>query len=90
MTKADIVNEIAKSTGINAKDVSTVIEEFMGTVKDSVANKENVYLRGFGTFGHRVARERKARNISAGTVVTIPAHGEVKFKPANDFKEAVR
>ena len=49
MTKADIINEIATSTGIAKKDVSAVVESFMETIKDSLLEKkENVYLRGFG------------------------------------------
>lgn len=49
MTKADIVNEISKSTGVEkAAVLETVVEKFMEVVKDSLANGENVYLRGFG------------------------------------------
>jgi len=50
MTKADIVSEIAKSTGIDKASVLETIEKFMETVKDSLAEGENVYLRGFGSF----------------------------------------
>lgn len=49
MTKADIVNEIAKTTGIDKASVLAVVEQFMVVVKDSLAHGENVYLRGFGT-----------------------------------------
>lgn len=50
MTKADIVSEISKSTGIDKASVLTTIEKFMEEVKDSLGNGENVYLRGFGSF----------------------------------------
>ena len=50
MTKADIVNEISKSTGIDKASVLETVEKFMEIVKDSLANEENVYLRGFGSF----------------------------------------
>ena len=50
MTKAEIANEIAKTTGIDKASVVTVIEQFMTVVKDSLAHGENVYLRGFGSF----------------------------------------
>ena len=49
MTKADIVNEINKTTGIDKNTVLRTIESFMETVKSSLANNENVYLRGFGS-----------------------------------------
>ncbi|HBN64053.1 MAG TPA: integration host factor subunit beta, partial [Porphyromonadaceae bacterium] len=48
MTKADIVGEIAKTTGIEKAAVLSVVEQFMTVVKDSLAHGENVYLRGFG------------------------------------------
>ena len=51
MTKADIVNEITKKTGIDKTTVLTTVEAFMDAVKDSLSNDENVYLRGFGSFG---------------------------------------
>ena len=50
MTKADIVNEVAKATGIEKIAVQNVIESFMESVKDSLAKDNNVYLRGFGSF----------------------------------------
>ena len=42
MTKADIVNEIAKSTGIEKAAVLATVEKFMEVVKDSLASGENV------------------------------------------------
>ena len=50
MTKAEIVNEIAKETGIQKETVSTVVEAFMEVVKGSLAKGNPVYLRGFGSF----------------------------------------
>ena len=58
MTKADIVNEISKSTGVEKAAVLETVEKFMEVVKDSLANGENVYLRGFGSFIHQ-SNERK-------------------------------
>ena len=49
MTKADIVNEIAKNTGLDKAEVLKTVEAFMEAVKDSLAKSENVYLRGFGS-----------------------------------------
>ena len=49
MTKADIVNEIAKNTGIEKVTVQKTVEALMETVKDSM-DGNNVYLSGFGSF----------------------------------------
>ncbi|PWB06625.1 hypothetical protein C5O72_13280 [Muribaculum intestinale] len=50
MTKAEIVTEIAKTTGIEKASVLAVVEGLMTSIKDSLAHGENVYLRGFGSF----------------------------------------
>ncbi|OKY98710.1 MAG: integration host factor subunit beta [Bacteroidales bacterium 43_36] len=89
MTKADIVGEIAKTTGIDKDAVLTVVEQFMTVVKDSLAHGENVYLRGFGSFIIKQRAEKTARNISKNTTLVIPAHNIPAFKPANTFKEEV-
>ena len=86
MTIAEIVNEIALSTGVQRKDVSVVVESFMEVVKNSMLkNKENVYLRGFGSFiiKHRAAKT--ARNISKNVTITIDAHDLPSFKPSKSF-----
>ena len=60
MTKAEIVNEIARNTGVDKATVLTTVEAFMEAVKDSLAKNENVYLRGFGSF---IVKTRKAANL---------------------------
>ena len=50
MTKAEIVNEIAKQTGIEKIQVQSVVEAFMESIKKSLAKGNPVYLRGFGSF----------------------------------------
>ncbi|MEE0978273.1 MAG: HU family DNA-binding protein [Muribaculaceae bacterium] len=90
MTKADIVNEIAKTKGLPKEMVLQTIEAFMDVVKDSLANGENVYLRGFGSFILKTRSEKTARNISKNTTIIIPEHRIPAFKPADTFKEQVR
>ena len=74
MTKADIVTEISNKTGIDRNDVLTIVEGFMGTVKNAMESGENVYLRGFGSFIVKKRAEKLGRNILAKTSVVIPAH----------------
>ena len=69
MTKADIVNEITKNTGIDKVTVLTTLEAFMDTVKDSLSKEENVYLRGFGSFVVKKRAQKTARNISKNTTI---------------------
>ena len=91
MTKADIIEEIVTSTGIAKKDVSATVEAFMAIIKDSLLErKENVYLRGFGSFVVKHRAEKTARNISKNTTIVIAAHDFPSFKPAKSFESRVR
>lgn len=90
MTKADIVSEISKSTGIDKASVLTTIEKFMEEVKDSLGNGENVYLRGFGSFIVKTRSQKTARNISKNTTIIIPEHNIPAFKPAKVFMDCVK
>lgn len=90
MTKAEIVNEIAKATGIEKITVQTVIESFMESVKGSLAKGNAVYLRGFGSFIIKHRAEKAARNITKNTTMTIPAHNIPAFKPAKVFVNVVK
>ncbi|MBO5820930.1 MAG: integration host factor subunit beta, partial [Alistipes sp.] len=63
MTKADIVNEIAKSTGVEKIQVQAIVEAFMESVKNAMKDGQNVYLRGFGSFIIKKRAMKVARNI---------------------------
>ncbi|MBQ0024963.1 MAG: integration host factor subunit beta [Bacteroidales bacterium] len=90
MTKADIVNAIAKETGVEKIKVQSVVESFMDNVKASMAKGENVYLRGFGSFTVKKRAKKTARNISKNTTIVIPAHNVPSFKPAKTFIQKVK
>lgn len=90
MTKADIVSEITKSTGIEKVHVREVVEAFMESIKTSMTKKNNVYLRGFGSFIVKKRAKKVARNISKNTTITIPEHDIPAFKPAKSFAEKVK
>ena len=90
MTKAEIVTEIANKTGVEKVAVQAVVESFMETVKDTMVNGENVYLRGFGSFIIKRRAEKTGRNISKNTTIIIPAHNIPAFKPAKTFTEGVK
>ena len=90
MTKADIVNEIAKNTGIEKVTVQKTVEAFMETIKHSMVNGNNVYLRGFGSFIVKKRAKKTARNISKNTTIIIPAHNIPSFKPAKSFINKVK
>jgi DNA-binding protein HU-beta len=90
MTKAEIVAEIANKTGIEKVAVQATVEAFMEAVKNSLANDDNVYLRGFGSFIVKKRAEKTGRNISKNTTIIIPAHNIPSFKPAKTFVSEVK
>ena len=94
MTKAEIVNEVAKATGIEKVAVQTVVEATMESIKGSLIKGNPVYLRGFGSFIIKKRAEKTGRNISKNTTIIIPAHNIPSFKPAktfvNDVKKSVK
>ena len=90
MTKNDIINEIAKKTGIEKVTIHNTVEAFMESVKVSMVKGNNVYLRGFGSFVVKKRARKKARNIFKNTTIIIPAHNIPAFKPAEAFITRVK
>ena len=90
MTKAEIVSEIASKTGIGKREVLMVVESLMDTIKTTMTNGEEVFLRGFGSFIIKRRAEKTARNISKNTTMIVPAHNIPAFKPAKEFLEKVK
>ena len=90
MTKAEIVSEIAAKTGLEKQVVLTVVEGMMDTIKTSMINGNEVFLRGFGSFIIKHRAEKTARNISKNTTIIIPAHNIPAFKPSKEFMEKVK
>ena len=90
MTKADIVSEISKSTGIEKITVQKSVEAFMESIKGNLVKGQNVYLRGFGSYIVKKRAEKTARNISKNTTIKIPAHFIPSFKPSKSFAVKVK
>lgn len=90
MTKAEVIVEIAQKTGIDKADVSASLEGFFTVVKNSLANGDNVYVRGFGSFVVKARKKKVGRIISQNKSIEIPAHFVPSFKPAKVFVEKVK
>jgi DNA-binding protein HU-beta len=90
MTKADIVSEISKGTGIDKATVLATVEAFMESVMGSMKSGNNVYLRGFGSFVVKKRAAKAARDIQNDTTITIPERYVPTFKPSQQFAEDLR
>ncbi|WP_301196577.1 MULTISPECIES: HU family DNA-binding protein [Muribaculaceae] len=90
MTKNDIATELCKRIPDLQKSTSLhVVEGITDILSDAFSRGENVYLRGFGTMEVKTTKEKKARNINAGTTVVVPAQRTVKFKISNQLKKFI-
>ena len=90
MTKADVINEIAEKTGIDRLDVQASVEAFFSVVKTSMADGENIYVRGFGSFINKKRAKKIARNISKNTAIIIDEHYIPSFKPSKVFVQKIK
>lgn len=90
MRKADLVNKIADKTGIAKVDVLVTLEAFFKEVKESLADGENVYVRGFGSFIIKKRAKKIGRHIKKNKAIEIPEHYIPAFKPAKTFVEQVK
>ena len=85
-----MIAEISEKTGIEKADVSTTVEAFFNVVKDSLAEGENIYVRGFGSFINKKRAKKVARNISKNTAIIIDEHYVPSFKPSKIFTEKIK
>lgn len=90
MTKAEVISIISEKTGVDKAVTSITVESFFQTVKEQLAAGEAIYVRGFGSFVNKKRAEKKARNISKKTTVTVPAHFIPSFKPSREFVDEVK
>ncbi|WP_191017054.1 HU family DNA-binding protein [Treponema zioleckii] len=89
MNKSELVDAIAKDTGLTKKDSEAALKSFIENVSKAVESGDDVQLIGFGTFTTATRAERTGRNPSTGKEITIPASKSPKFKPGKAFKDRV-
>ena len=90
MTKAELVEKMAKDARISKVAAKTVLDSFMTNVTKSLKKKDGkVTLVGFGTFSKVRQKARKGRNPQTGAAIKIKAKNVVKFKAGKKLKENV-
>ena len=90
MRKSDLVNNISEKTGIPIVDVLVTLENLFKEIKENLANGENVYVRGFGSFITKKRAAKIGRNIKKNVAVEIPEHFIPAFKPSKEFVNEVK
>src|SRR3978361_1804767 len=90
MRKSDLVNQISDKTGIPKVDVLVTLETMFKEIKVSLAEGENIYIRGFGSFITKKRAAKIGRNIKRNIAVNIPEHYIPAFKPAKEFVQDIK
>ena len=86
MTKAELVDEVYKSSDLNKKDAEVIVQTVLKSIVDSLKSGEKVELRGFGSFRLRNRGPRQGRNPKTGEKVFVPAKQVPYFKPGKELK----
>jgi len=90
MTKADLVEKMAKDAGISKAAAGKALDSFIDGVVKAVKKGNKVALVGFGTFSVAKRKARTGRNPQTGKPIQIPARKIPKFSAGKTFKDTVR
>ncbi len=90
MTKQQIIEEISERTGLSRAEARESLESIMDIFSKAFIAGDNIYLRGFGTFIVRQAKEKSARIFATGSKCIIPSHKTVKFKISTELKNLLK
>jgi len=87
MTKAELVEEVARAAELNKRDAEVIVETVFESIIGALHKGEKVELRGFGSFRTRERGPRRGRNPKTGEPVDVPAKRVPYFKPGKELKE---
>jgi nucleoid DNA-binding protein len=90
MRKAELVERIAKQTGITRVEIATVVDSFIAEVREAVADGHTIELRGLGTFSSRSRSARQGKNPRTGDNVQVPAKRVPTFRVSLDWKKSLQ
>src|SRR3954470_9172141 len=89
MTKQQLVDTLAASSGRNKNEIGDVVDSLLTAVTKALASGERVDLRGFGSFVPKETKARQGRNPQTGEPIQIAAKKTVTFKPAKDLEQSL-
>jgi integration host factor subunit beta len=87
MTKAELVEEVAKTAQLTKKHAELIVNTVFESIVNSLKDGEKIELRGFGSFRIRQRGPRIGRNPKTGAKVHVPSKKIPYFKPGKDLKE---
>ena len=89
MTKADLVEQVARSVKLTKKDVGVIVDHLLDEVSRALASGQHVEIRGFGSFKVKTRKERLARNPRTGEAVQVPEKQVPYFKASRELRSMI-
>ena len=91
MSKPKLIRKIVKrNPELNLKDSEEILDIFCSCIKQSLLNKKNIELRGFGSFFIKKIKEKhSARNPKTGKLIYVPEKNRVRFRASKKLKELI-
>lgn len=90
MTKKDIIENVARETGLSNTVVKAVIDEAIETVAQWISEGTPIYIRGLFTLSNVKRAKKSARNIKKCKQISIPAHYAPHAKFSKKMRDKVR
>ncbi len=87
MTKTETVRELSERSGVDRKQVNTVLEELAKLSYEQA--RDGFTLPGLGKLVLVDRKARMGRNPATGEAIQIPAKRVLKFRIAKQAKDAV-
>ena len=87
MTRHDIIAEMADRTGLTLPEAQISFEAALQIMTESFIKKEDVIIRGFGTFKYKKQKARTARDFKTGSPVVVPEKSTIKFCLSETLKQ---
>ena len=73
MTKEELIEKVASTTGLSKADASRVLGTILDSIKAALKKGQKVTLVGFGNFSVSKRKARKGRNPRTGEAIKIKA-----------------
>lgn len=89
MTKAELIEEVARVVEMTRKDSETIVETIFDSIVNSLHKGEKIEIRGFGSFRTRQRQPRVGRNPKTGSRVEVPSKRIPYFKPSKELRDLV-
>lgn len=89
ITLPALITLLSDKSGKTKKQCEDFLREFFNIIVDTLAEGENVRVKGLGTFKVITVEARKSVNVNTGEQMEIPSHRKIVFIPAKELAEEV-